>query len=215
MQGFTIYIVLLEVSAMSNQSPATENNTAKFGLYDIVVIGLMAAVCFVTTYFLRIEIPTPAGPTNIKVGNIVCLLAGLLFGGLRGGLAAGIGSMFFDLLNPAYISSAPFTLVFFFMMGFVCGLVSHLGGRKGANLTFNIIGAAAGALSYFVLHISKSIITLMLAGSDFTAAVVACSTKMITSGINVVTAVVASVILVIPLRIALTKAGVYKKINVK
>ena len=38
---------------------------------------------------------------------------------------------------------------------------------------------------------------------------------MITSGINVVTAVVASVILVIPLRIALTKAGVYKKINVK
>ncbi len=201
---------------MSNQNnQVSEKSPAKFGLYDVVVVGLMAAVCFVTTYFLRIEIPTPAGLTNIKVGNIFCLLAGLLFGGLRGGLAAGIGSMFFDLLNPAYVASAPFTLVFFFMMGFVCGIVSHLGGRKGENLAFNIIGAAAGALTYFVLHISKSIIVLMLSGSSFGAALAACSTKMITSGINVVTAVVASVILVIPLRIALTKAGVFKKINVK
>jgi len=69
---------------MSNQS--SNSNNSKFGLYDIVVIGLMAAVCFVTTYFLRIEIPTPAGPTNIKIGNVFCLLAGLLFGGWRGGL---------------------------------------------------------------------------------------------------------------------------------
>ncbi|MBQ2756709.1 MAG: ECF transporter S component [Oscillospiraceae bacterium] len=197
---------------MSNQS--SNSNNSKFGLYDIVVIGLMAAVCFVTTYFLRIEIPTPAGPTNIKIGNVFCLLAGLLFGGWRGGLAAGIGSMFFDIVNPAYITSAPFTLVFFFMMGFVAGLVSHLGGRNGKSLTFNIIGALGGALSYFVLHISKSVIELLIAGSDFTAALVACSTKMITSGINVVTATVLSVIIVIPLRLALEKAGVYKKLHI-
>jgi len=197
---------------MSNQS--SNSNNSKFGLYDIVVIGLMAAVCFVTTYFLRIEIPTPAGPTNIKIGNVFCLLAGLLFGGWRGGLAAGIGSMFFDIVNPAYITSAPFTLVFFFMMGFVAGLVSHLGGRNGKSLAFNIIGALGGALSYFVLHISKSVIELLIAGSDFTAALVACSTKMITSGINVVTATVLSVIIVIPLRLALEKAGVYKKLHI-
>ncbi|MBQ9938309.1 MAG: ECF transporter S component [Oscillospiraceae bacterium] len=197
---------------MSNQS--SNSNNSKFGLYDIVVIGLMAAVCFVTTYFLRIEIPTPAGPTNIKIGNVFCLLAGLLFGGWRGGLAAGIGSMFFDIVNPAYITSAPFTLVFFFMMGFVAGLVSHMGGRNGKSLTFNIIGALGGALSYFVLHISKSVIELLIAGSDFTAALVACSTKMITSGINVVTATVLSVIIVIPLRLALEKAGVYKKLHI-
>ncbi|MBQ3049207.1 MAG: ECF transporter S component [Oscillospiraceae bacterium] len=197
---------------MSNQS--SNSNNSKFGLYDIVVIGLMAAVCFVTTYFLRIEIPTPAGPTNIKIGNVFCLLAGLLFGGWRGGLAAGIGSMFFDIVNPAYITSAPFTLVFFFMMGFVAGLVSHMGGRNGKSLTFNIIGALGCALSYFVLHISKSVIELLIAGSDFTAALVACSTKMITSGINVVTATVLSVIIVIHLRLALEKAGVYKKLHI-
>ena len=197
---------------MSNQS--SNSNNSKFGLYDIVVIGLMAAVCFVTTYFLRIEIPTPAGPTNIKIGNVFCLLAGLLFGGWRGGLAAGIGSMFFDIVNPADITSAPFTRFFFFMMGFVAGLVSHLGGRNGKSLTFNIIGALGGALSYFVLHISKSVIELLIAGSDFTAALVACSTKMITSGINVVTATVLSVIIVIPLRLALEKAGVYKKLHI-
>jgi len=200
---------------MSNQSSQSNSKNAfSFGLYDIVVIGLMAAVCFVTTYFLRIEIPTPAGPTNIKIGNVFCLLAGLLFGGLRGGLAAGIGSMFFDVVNPAYITSAPFTLVFFFMMGFVAGLVSHLGGRRGKNITFNIIGSLAGALSYFVLHISKSVIELMVMGSDFTAAIVACSTTMITSGINVVTATILSVIIAVPLRLALEKAGVYKKLHI-
>ena len=32
-----------------------------------------------------------------------------------GGFAAGIGSMFFDLTNPAYITSAPFTFAFKFV----------------------------------------------------------------------------------------------------
>ncbi len=182
-------------------------------IYPLVFVGVMAALIFVATYFIRIEIPTPTGPTNIKVGNILCLLAGMLFGGLYGGLAAGIGSMFFDLLNPQYVASAPFTLVFFFTMGGVCGYVSHLFGKKGLDKRQNIWGAILGALSYFILHIGKSTIVLMLAGSALTPALVANSTKMVTSGINAVIAVVCSVLLVGPINKALRSAGVLDKLG--
>ena len=69
-----------------------ESKKKAFSLYDIVMIGLMAAVVFVVTMFLSIRIPTPTGTTMIKLANAFVLLCGLLLGPVRGGLAAGIGS---------------------------------------------------------------------------------------------------------------------------
>ena len=40
-------------------------------LLNYVLVGVMAAMIFVTTYFLKIPITTPAGPTMIKVSNIL------------------------------------------------------------------------------------------------------------------------------------------------
>ena len=42
-----------------------ESKKKAFSLYDIVMIGLMAAVVFVVTMFLSIRIPTPTGTTMI------------------------------------------------------------------------------------------------------------------------------------------------------
>lgn len=189
-------------------------NNKKITVHDLVVVGLMAAMVFVCTAFLKIgPIPTPAGPTQLKTGNAVCLLAGLLFGGWRGGLAAGIGSAIFDLTEPAFAPSAPFTLVFFFLMGFVCGVVSHLGGRDGKDYKWNILAAAAGSGTYLVLHLGKSVITLVLAGSDLGAALAACGVKFITSGINAVFAVVVASALAPVLRKALEQSGVYRRFH--
>ncbi len=185
----------------------------KFSVYDIVIIGVMAALCFVSTAFLKIgPIPTPAGPTMIKVGNILCLLGGLLFGGVRGGLAAGIGSALYDLTDPVFVASAPFTLVFFFMMSFVCGLIAHWNGRGGKETKWNWIGALSGAVTYLVLHIGKSLITLLLAGSGFAAALSACGIKLITSGFNALVAVILSVLLAPVFRSALVRAGFENKL---
>ena len=168
----------------------------KFTVRDLVEVGVLAALVFVATYFLKIgPIATPAGPTMLKTGNAVCLLGAMIFGKTKGGLAAGIGSMLFDLSNPSFVASAPFTLVFFFIMAFVCGAVSHAGGRDGTDTKQNIIGAVCGALSYIVLSIGKSYITLRISGSDPAAAAVSCSTKLITSGINAAFAVAVSVLL--------------------
>lgn len=175
---------------------AVMNGTKKFTIRDLAEIGVLAALVFVATYFLKIgPIPTLAGPTQLKMGNAVCLLGAMLFGKTKGGLAAGIGSMLFDLTQPAFIAGSPFTFAFFFIMAYICGWVSHLGGNDGTNTKQNIIGAVCGAFSYLVLHIGKSFITLVLEGSDAAAALAACSTKLMTSGFNAVFAVVVSVLL--------------------
>ncbi|MBR2041305.1 MAG: ECF transporter S component [Oscillospiraceae bacterium] len=171
-------------------------NSKKFTVRDLAEIGVLAALVFVATYFLKIgPIPTPAGPTQFKMGNAVCLLGAMIFGKTKGGLAAGIGSAMFDLTQPAFVAGAPFTFAFFFAMAWVCGLVSHLGGNDGTKTKQNIIGAVCGAVSYLVLHLGKSFITLLLEGSTAEAALVACGTKFVTSGINAVFAIVVSVLL--------------------
>lgn len=184
----------------------------KFTLYDIVIVGVMAAIIFALTYFVRIEIPTPAGPTNLKLANAFILMAGMVFGGLRGGLAGGIGSMIFDLLNPAYIATAPFTLVFFFLMGFICGIISGIGAKRGNQLLWNVIGGISGALAYFVLNIGRSVVELVIAGSDLNAALLACTTKMVTSGINVIIGVILAVIIAPAVKAAIYRTGLYQKI---
>ncbi len=177
----------------------------KSSTFKLVFIALMAAVVFVTTYFIKISIPTPAGYTMLKAGNIFCLLAGMLLGGVYGGLAAGIGSMLYDLTDPAFVASAPFTLVFFFMMAFVCGAVSSVGKKRGRQTLWNIIGAVSGSVTYMVLYFSKSIIVLMLGSSAFLPALEANAVKMVTSLINAVTATVFSCLLAPVLQKALSR----------
>ena len=179
----------------------------KFTVRDLAEIGVLAALVFVATYFIKFgPIPTPAGPTMLKTGNAICLLGAMIFRKTKGGLAAGIGSAMFDLTQPAFVAGAPFTFVFFFAMSYVCGLVSRIGGNDGTKTKQNIIGAVCGASTYLVLHLGKSFITLMLSGSDASAALVACSTKFITSGVNAVFAVVVSVLLAPACKKALDRA---------
>ena len=80
-------------------------------ILQIAMTGLMAALVFVSS-MIQIPIPLPVGNTRLHLGNVFCLLAGFLLGALRGGLAAGLGSFFFDLLNQQYLPSSPFTFVF-------------------------------------------------------------------------------------------------------
>lgn len=186
---------------------------SKFSTYDVVVIGLMGAMVFVTTAFLKIQIPTPAGPTMFKIGNIFCLLAGLLFGGLRGGLAAGIGSALYDLTNPVFVYDAPWTFIRFFLIAFLCGLIAHWGEHSGENNRLNLVAAIAGSGFSTSFYLIKAVTELVLEGSAFDAAVAACSVKMVTSGINAVLAVAASVLIAPACRKALVQAGLGERLN--
>ena len=180
------------------------------------MVGVMAAVCFVTTMFLSIPIPTPAGQTMVKVANIFCLLSGMILGGVKGGLAAGIGSFLYDMTIPAFISSAPFTFLFFFMMAYVCGLFYNLAENSRSKLLYFVwsaLGAAAGQTVYIILLFTKRILTLVLAGSAFDAALIQEMARMPSSLINMAIAVPCAVILAPIIIKALKKANVYQKLT--
>lgn len=133
-------------------------NKSKFTIEQIALIGVFGALVYVATYFLRVPLPAIVGTkTMIHMGNVMCILSGLVLGPIPGGLAAGIGSGLFDLTTD-YVTSAPFTLVFKFLMAFVCGKIAFAKGKRGLDYRFDIVGAAAGMLTYIVLYLGKTFI---------------------------------------------------------
>ena len=129
----------------------------KSNVYKLVQSSLMATFVIIST-FLGITFPIGATNFTFHLGNIVCLLAGILLGPFYGGLAAAIGSAIFDLLNPLYIASLPFTFVFKFIMTFICGLIAHCNGKKGKFQRYNVAGALIGSLVYVILRSLKAML---------------------------------------------------------
>ncbi len=170
-------------------------------ILQIAMTGLMAALVFVSS-MIQIPIPLPVGNTRLHLGNVFCLLAGFLLGALRGGLAAGLGSFFFDLLNPQYLPSSPFTFVFKFTMAFVCALISHAGGRKADHVKLNFVAAASGSLAYMILYLGKGFVENLLLRMEIAPALAILWTKFTVSGVNAIIAVIVSV----PLCLVIKKA---------
>ena len=61
--------------------------------------AVLAAAVFVTSG-IRLVIPVGEGNTALHLGNVMCLLSGLVLGPVQGGLAAGVGSAVYDLTTP-------------------------------------------------------------------------------------------------------------------
>lgn len=186
-------------------------------LTTIVGVGFMSALVFVGS-MISIPIPTVLDVSRIHLGNIFCLLAGFMLGGLKGGLAAGLGSMLYDFTNPKYIASAPITFVNKFMMAFVCGCIA--GGilrgyasaaktdEKGKRTARLFIAAAAGALTYVALYLSKGFIEdVFFLRTEVATALIDVQVKAVTSLFNAVIATVASVPLAVALKSGLRRAG--------
>ena len=191
------------------------NEKKKISIYDVVAVAIMAAVVFVVTMFLSIRIPTPTGTTMIKLANAFILMAGILLGGWRGGLAAGLGSMFFDLMTPEYVPEAWITFIRFFLMAYICGVIAHAGGAQGRSNGRNIVASIIAALFSSVFYAAKNIIVLMLAGSALGPAFVANIPKLVTSLPNVVIAVVVTAVLTPILRRALASTNFYRQIGMQ
>lgn len=178
----------------------------KSTIFKVASIGVFAALVFVAS-MISIPIPVAIGDVSrIHLGNIFCLLSGLVLGPVGGGFAAGIGSALYDMMNPVYIASAPFTLLFKFLMAFIAGLVAYSRNNKGHNVPFNILGCALGQIAYIVLYLTKTFVTGILEGNAAGALVPAIITKLGTSSINAVIAIIFAVPLCMAVRTALKKS---------
>ncbi len=162
-------------------------------IMKIVFVGVFGALVFVSNY-IQIPIPVAIGDvTRIHLGNALCLLSGLVLGPVGGGLAAGIGSGLFDLLNPLYITSAPFTFAFKFLMAFIAGMFMKK--SQSVKSPMGIMGCIVGQLTYIALYLGKTFIDGILQGSAAEAMFPVILTKLSASLTNAVIAVIIASVL--------------------
>lgn len=168
----------------------------KFTTKKIAIIALMIGLVYVGS-LISFYIPVGIGtPTRLHLGNGFCLLAGMILGPIWGGFAAGVGSVFLDLTNPAYIAGAPITFIFKFLMGAVCGAIAMGKDGQGLSKRKNLIGGILGQLTYIVLYIGKTFLSLnLLFGVPKEGAWGVLATKLGSSVINAVFAVIISMVL--------------------
>ena len=164
----------------------------------IAIVALMIGLVYVGS-LISFYIPVGIGtPTRLHLGNGFCLLSGLILGPIWGGFAAGVGSVFLDLTNPAYIAGAPITFIFKFLMGAVCGAIATDKSGHGINKRKNLIGGILGQLTYIVLYIGKTFLSLnLLFGVPKEGAWGVLATKLGSSVINAVFAVLISMALML------------------
>lgn len=169
-----------------------------FTTKKIAIVALMIGLVYVGS-LISFYIPVGIGtPTRLHLGNGFCLLAGLILGPIWGGFAAGVGSVFLDLTNPAYIAGAPITFIFKFLMGAVCGAIAMDKSGHGINKRKNLIGGILGQLTYIVLYIGKTFLSLnLLFGVPKEGAWGVLATKLGSSVINAVFAVLISMALML------------------
>ena len=190
-------------------------------ILKVVVIGLMAALCYISFMFLQIKIPTPGGFTSFHLGNTFCVLASLLLGGIPGGVAGAIGMGIGDLLDPSYVIVAPKTIILKLGIGIITGFVAHrlfhIQHQQGktlwkavflstlAGMLFNVIGEPI--FSYFY--------TAFILGAPDNADKALASWNDITTSMNAIIAVILSTILYMVISPRLQHSGLLKKIAPK
>lgn len=195
-----------------------------FTIYRIAFIAVMAAVVYVLTMFRF-----PLLGSKVHFANAMCLLSGLLFGPVGGGLAAGLGSGLYDLLGGGYgIVEALITTVSKFLMAAVCAWVAGTHRSADAlhaeaegdfaaqyrsllkNAPRIVVGSVVGALSYVALYMLKTFIKGMIYTPDAVWANML--SKLPASMINAVFAMIVAPVLYAAILPALQKSGVMKKL---
>ncbi|GAY77127.1 substrate-specific component PdxU of predicted pyridoxine ECF transporter [Sporolactobacillus inulinus] len=169
-----------------------------FGVRDIVLVALFAAVTYLGISALRIPLPAAVGAPFIHFGNSLLVLSVLLLGGFRGGLAGAIGLGLFDLLN-GYASTAPVTVILAFLVAAIVSGAFTLLKHQDSPLNIFILALVAG-VSKIALEFLHGLIEKLLLGSAFTPAVVAAFTSLPATAINAISTVIIVTVLYFPLK---------------
>lgn len=179
----------------------------------LVLTALLAALT-VAGSAVRITVPLDiAGTSSFHLGNILCALSGILLGPLYGGLAAGIGSAIYDILNPLYISECWLTFLMKGAYGVVAGLIAWRGktawsASSRLSYLWALLATLGGALTYAALYLAKSYFYsgLLIHGLAPEAALLTVVGKLPATTFNAAIAVICAPLLAIAVDKALEKA---------
>ena len=184
-------------------------------VFKLTVTAVMAALSYVAFTFLQIKIPLPGGnATSFHLGNAVCVLAALLLGGPYGGLAGALGMTIGDILDPIYIIYAPRTFILKFCIGLITGFTAHKIGRitfsreRKHVVKWTIIASVAGMLFNVIFDPAFGFLyNILVIGKTFAEAWVL--PNVLTTTVNAAVSVTVAVLLYLPIRKALIKAGLF------
>ena len=146
----------------------------------------------------------------------MCLLSGMLFGPVLGGLAAGFGSMLYDALFGGYdLINCLITFVSKFLMAAICAWIAFGGKEDGKGKHARlVVGSVIGALSYVALYMLKTyIFQRFVHGYPLDAVVVTMGSKLPASLINAVFAMIVAPILYAAIAPALRRRGLLEKLR--
>lgn len=176
-------------------------------LVKLCVTAMMAALVALSSK-LDIRIPAIVGVTRFHLGNVMCALSGILLGPWWGFAAAGVGSMFFDLFDPMYITETPITLVTKGIYGMVAGLLFVYVFKRRSNYVSEFTSSLCAALAYICLYLTKTFFYngMLLNGLTPDAAWLAVLQKVPASLFNGAVAVIFAPILGVALNKALRAA---------
>ena len=181
----------------------------------LTMAAMFAALCYVGFAFFQIKISVGDSSTSFHLGNVFCVLAALLIGGLWGGLAGAVGMTIGDLLDPVYITSAPKTFLLKLCIGLITGFVAHkifhLSQEKerkiplavavviscSAGMAFNIV--ADPLVGYFY--------KMYIMGVPQDAATILAKMSAVTTSVNAVIAVIAATVFYLALRPILKRSN--------
>ena len=180
-----------------------------FTTYRVVFIAVMAAIVYVLT-LLRF----PLLGSKVHFANAMCLLSGLLFGPVCGGLAAGLGSALNDALAGGYdFIQCLITLVSKFAMAAVCALIAGTPHGEKTNHARVVAGSVAGALSYVALYMLKTFVyQRFVYGNPMDGVWAVMLSKLPASMINAVFAMIVAPILYAAVLPPLKRAGLTEKL---
>lgn len=183
------------------------------GLRKLCMAALFAALCYVGFAFFQIKIPVGDSATSFHLGNVFCVLAALIIGGLWGGLAGAVGMTIGDLLDPVYITSAPKTFLLKLCIGLIAGLVAHKvfhiskdEERKIPLPVATVISCAAGmAFNVVADPVVGYFYKTYVLGVPQDASKILAKIAAMTTTVNAVIAVIAATVFYLALRPALKK----------
>ena len=207
--GIVIFIAALTAPAEPKKVPVAV----------LAQAALLAALCYVGAGYLKIDIPVGSEKTMFHLGNVFCVLAALLLGGMWGGLAGAVGMTLSDLMT-GYVTSAPKTFLLKLCIGLIVGLVAHKAfkiakeGFSAKKLPLAVVVSCIAGMAFNVVAdpVVGYFYKTYLLGVPQDLAKTLAKINSITTLVNAIIAVVVASLVYLALRPALKKAGLYREI---
>lgn len=183
-----------EVTVMENK------NNVK----SIVMVGFFAAITFLGIQAFRIPLPAAIGTPFLHFGHVFVVMGVLLLGGKKGAIAGTMGLVIFDMLN-GYMHSVPDTLfgtIFkcLIMGALFANLKTKADGDKHKEYTAAVLSAITYGAINVVIELISGTVLLLVAGSNFNAAIIGSITSVPATVINAIFMIVIVSLIYVPVK---------------